>query len=266
MKINRRQFLAALAGLGAAVILPENATAAQVNAAWTRLLASPWYFDVDDQGTLVEAGVADPMTRSDVWDDISISRMTKPQDLIYAVEDCEPLVDHFRSLASDELDELQAELDEDDDIRRDLADADYELDEDDRASLSDSLMDAAKRERLERLVKLLSNEENGWERWVKDAGIDGLPRFHAVVEEWLREPVDLNDLEWFTDDFGGQGKAFTFFQHTAANVAEELGVVIVEGEHPGSTYFAAELRNSVEDANAVAERLGLPFRFREDAV
>jgi hypothetical protein len=43
---------------------------------------------------------------------------------------------------------------------------------------------------------------------------------------------------------------------------DALGVVIIEGDHPGSTYFAAELRGEMKVANAVAEREGLPFRFR----
>jgi hypothetical protein len=43
---------------------------------------------------------------------------------------------------------------------------------------------------------------------------------------------------------------------------DALGVVIVEGDHPGSTYFAAELRGAMKVANAVAEKEGLPFRFR----
>ncbi len=46
------------------------------------------------------------------------------------------------------------------------------------------------------------------------------------------------------------------------DVRDELGVVVAEGEHPGNTYYAAELRKSVYEANATAEALGLPFRFR----
>jgi len=88
---------------------------------------------------------------------------------------------------------------------------------------------------------------------VRDAGIDGLRRFHARVEAWLEEPVDWDELEWFPRDFGGQGRALSFFQGMAADVADELGVVVIEGDHPGSTYFAAELRNAIEHANAAAE-------------
>ncbi len=43
---------------------------------------------------------------------------------------------------------------------------------------------------------------------------------------------------------------------------DALGVLIVEGEHPGSSYYAAELRNDIEEANGVAQSLGLPFRFK----
>jgi hypothetical protein len=47
---------------------------------------------------------------------------------------------------------------------------------------------------------------------------------------------------------------------------DALGVVIIEGEHPGSSYFAAELRIPVEEANAIAEENGWTIRFvREGA-
>jgi hypothetical protein len=238
LKINRRQFLAGLAGLGAAVILPKNATAAQVNDVWTRLLAEPWYFDVGEYGTLVDPSVADPKTRADIWGSIRTTWMETPSDLIHEVECCEPLTERFRWLASADLY----------DISRQLGDAD---EDDERA-------------RLERLVELLADEDDGWKALVEDAGMDGLPRFHAVVDEWLNDPVAWDEQEWFPRDFGGQGKALAFFENTAADVAEEPGIVIIAGDQPGSTYFGAELRNSIEDANATAVRLGLPFRFRAE--
>jgi hypothetical protein len=51
-----------------------------------------------------------------------------------------------------------------------------------------------------------------------------------------------------------------------ADHRDELGVVIVEGDHPGSDYFAAELRVEIADANRSAAKLGLPFRFRRKGV
>ena len=43
---------------------------------------------------------------------------------------------------------------------------------------------------------------------------------------------------------------------------DALGVEIIEGEHPGSSYYAAELRQDVDYANQVAREMGLEFRFR----
>jgi hypothetical protein len=42
---------------------------------------------------------------------------------------------------------------------------------------------------------------------------------------------------------------------------DALGVQIIEGEHPGSTYHAAELRQDIDYANQVARDIGLECRF-----
>jgi len=43
---------------------------------------------------------------------------------------------------------------------------------------------------------------------------------------------------------------------------DALGVEIIEGEHSGSSYHAAELRQNVDYANQVARESELEFRFR----
>ena len=48
--MNRRQFLQALAALGASVSIPvvlQSASAAQVDEAWATALADPWCFEVE---------------------------------------------------------------------------------------------------------------------------------------------------------------------------------------------------------------------------
>ena len=42
-----------------------------------------------------------------------------------------------------------------------------------------------------------------------------------------------------------------------------IGVQIIEGDHPGSSYYAAVLRQDVDYVNQVARGLGLTFRFRQ---
>ena len=82
-----------------------------------------------------------------------------------------------------------------------------------------------------------------------------------IMQAWLQEPVDWGYADWFPVDFGAQGHAYRYFSMMPLEICEELGVVIVEGDCPGSTYFAAELRQSIPDANRAAAKLGLPFRF-----
>ena len=81
---------------------------------------------------------------------------------------------------------------------------------------------------------------------------------------WLNEPPDEEDYE-LADIYGNtaQGSANRYFRDFLdSDIRDKLGVVIIEGDHPGSSYFAAELHGSIEYANATAEELKLPFRFR----
>ena len=44
-------------------------------------------------------------------------------------------------------------------------------------------------------------------------------------------------------------------------VIELLSIELVEGEYPGSSYYAAELSIPVEEANAIAEQNNVLIRF-----
>ena len=54
-----------------------------------------------------------------------------------------------------------------------------------------------------------------------------------------------------------------YFERFDYKTLDGLGVLIVEGEHPGSSYYAAVLRQDIDYVNQVARGLGLTFRFRE---
>jgi hypothetical protein len=66
------------------------------------------------------------------------------------------------------------------------------------------------------------------------------------------------------DNATAQDSAKRFFEHEDLATLNELGVSIVEGEYPGSTYYAAELNGTIETANEIAQQLGLSYRFREE--
>lgn len=97
------------------------------------------------------------------------------------------------------------------------------------------------------------------------AGPDEMRRYVALIREWLDEPIDSQVLADFPRLWGSQGHTLSFFEGLDRDITRNLGVVIVEGDQPGSSYFAAELRNSVDDANRVAAELQMPFRFRKDS-
>lgn len=55
---------------------------------------------------------------------------------------------------------------------------------------------------------------------------------------------------------------YRFFSNMDNADLRTLGVKVIEGEFPGSTYFEAELRIPIDEANARAETAGIPIRFR----
>lgn len=241
MKLSRRQFLAGLLSVGATIAIPvalAQATPAQVNTAWKQLLKDPWYFDVNEFDTIVDSSIDEPKIRGDAFD-VDVGEYRAPESLVSEIEGCYPLTRHFQQLAFDELEEVRFSLDE-----------------------NESLSSPA-RKRLERLAKALDDEDEGWAAWVLLEGTDGLPKFKEVIADWLASPIEWSDYEHFPKYVTGQGNAMKFFESLPYDTLVALGVVIVEGDRPGSTYYAAELKKSIEDANASAERLELPFRFRE---
>lgn len=255
--INRREFLAALAGLGAAIVLPIKPSAADVDAAWDRLLKDPWYFDVNSSGTIVEHGVKEPKINADVYD-VSTSWIRSPKDLISEVDPREELCSHFENLYADHVEDQSCNLEDR------ISDLEAELD-DEKVGDARELELKVQISALKAQIKSLGAGARDWKDWVRSEGADGLQRFKDVIESWLQEPVNWNGMEWWDKTWSGQGRALAFFEQMDHSLVRALGVVIIEGEHPGSTYYAAELRVSTEDANSAADKLELPFRFREVA-
>lgn len=109
-----------------------------------------------------------------------------------------------------------------------------------------------------------SESDDGWREWLTKEESSALPGLLAEVDEWLDDDVDWQYMEFWPDGWSGQCKALNFFQQLGRATLEDIGVVIVEGEHPGSTYYAAELRADIEEANSATARLGLPFKFKAE--
>jgi len=142
--------------------------------------------------------------------------------LIETVELCPPLLNHFHQLAWEKKNELAE-------------------------SGSATLLHA------------LSDEDFGWRNWITAEGEAGLGWFIGQVEAWLDEPA--SDDEQTAQQFSGVALAKRYFECLGNKTMDALGVQIIEGEHPGSTYYAAELRQDIDYANQVARDSGLECRF-----
>lgn len=242
MKITRRQFLAGLISFGASIVLPVSlaeATPAQIDTAWKKLLKDPWYFEVNDSRTIIDGSVQQPRLRRDVFD-IEPGGNSTIEGLISEIAYCAPLDSHFRQLALDEFSEAEYRLANDDDLT------------------------GFERIKLKRLMSALQKNGDGWADWIRLEGAGGRDRFVNEVEDWLAETINWNESDYFPKYSTAQGSAMAFFERMPYGTLNALGVAIIEGEHPGSSYYAAELHSPIDDANLAAQALELPFRFREE--
>jgi hypothetical protein len=109
---------------------------------------------------------------------------------------------------------------------------------------------------------LPANPAQGIDRWIGLLSSDEANALLAAAHAWVRAQPDWAQEE---DDIPrsatGQGAALEFFEDWDAEDLAALGIEIVEGDHPGSTYYAAELRHTPEAANQAALERALPVRF-----
>lgn len=242
LKLNRRELLLSLVCLGATIAFTSPLSQAndlQINGVWDALTKDPWYFEVKDYGTIVVSGNDEPEVNSDVYESISVAYLKTPQDVVDEVNSYRELRSHFVDLASKELEQVELDLDDED-------------------------LAKPQRKALLELREALQDVDEGWCDWVMLAGKKGVPRFRDAINEWLGEPVNWMGTEFWPEGWSSQGRALSFFRDLDSSTTEALGVQIIEGEHPGSSYYAAELRCDITEANATAVALGLPFRFRAE--
>jgi hypothetical protein len=143
----------------------------------------------------------------------------------------------------------------------------YDISTSDIRSIDDLIQEIDQYDELRaRFLGLVPDQfhERDWMEWLRKAGAVALPELKAEIDNWLAEDVDWSQMEYWPSGWTGQGKALRFFEQLGREITDAIGVVIVEGDHPGSSYFAAELETDIEDANAATQNLGLPFRFRQE--
>jgi hypothetical protein len=107
----------------------------------------------------------------------------------------------------------------------------------------------------------LDTEENeDWSDWIADNKTN-FGWMALFIDGWLEADADFSDSEFFQNT-SAEVLAMQYLRRLGEETLEKLGVYLVEGEYPGSSFNCAVLREDVDYANQVARDLGLDFRFR----
>ncbi len=200
-------------------------------------------FKVEHGGTLRMANFAELTTRADFYESVADSWSGSQVDLVDAMEECQPLAWAVHSIYDRFRSELVADLE-----AAQRAGRGYKR----------------RLAKLKARLKPLPDEpEEGAADWL--LGLTTREFESQVVTEidgWFGEPPDWT----FEDDYlpecsTAQGAALEYFRDMTRDELKTLGVEVVEGEHPGSTYYAAELRKGIDEANRAAELGDIPVRF-----
>ena len=200
-------------------------------------------FEVDSGGTLRMAGCHEAETRAEFYEDVADGWSGSPHALADAMDQCQPLAWEVHSIYTDLRDGLSADV------------------------LEAQKAGSRQKKRLAalqaRLRAMPEEPEDGVEAWLLALTTREFEHWVTPeIEKWFNSAPDWN----FEDDYlpqsgTAQGAAMEFFQTMDVDQRKALGVRVVEGEHPGSSYYAAELRVGIDEANLAAQQAGIAVRF-----
>ena len=100
--------------------------------------------------------------------------------------------------------------------------------------------------------------------FIEDLPEDRRADLTRQLQRWFEEIPDLEeqDSNDIVRPMDGRQMAFRLFWDFDPEILDALEIYVVEGDSPGSTYYAAELKAEIGEANRTAEKLGVPWRFR----
>ncbi len=206
--MNRREFLKSLVAIGWSATLPaiSIAEAAEhvIDQVWSEAMTNPMVFYVKPWGTISFGNDDDyPTTRRTLFD---IAPVASREDLFFLRDELSTF-EWF--LESEWRERSEAEDDDDDDD-----DKEYGF----RAASFDN-----------------------WRSWLKVAPDEVIGDVVAHANAWLEEFPGETDWEIANRrGYTNQGSALTYFRDNF-EFNDLFNIVIVEGDHPGSSYYAAVL-------------------------
>ena len=222
-------------------------------------------FEVLEDGLLRVAGFKDAKIRAEFYYDIADCWENSPKDLAQAMVQCQPLAWEVYRIYDEMKEEVEYELE---DAEHELKNLQEILDDEkgrDKATILQEIKSYRKKIAAlkHQLASMSEDSEEGATKWMRS--LDDHYFREKIVEkirEWFSEEPDWAfEQDYLPETETGQGAALEFFRDMDSESRELLCVKVIEGEFPGSTYYAAELRCEIEKANAAAEKAVLPVRF-----
>lgn len=200
------------------------------------------WFEVNSECVIIDPEVPEPTNRAQVFERVDPTDAHDLDGLIDLIWRCPPLAQHFQGLGEQYLQENTGP----------------------QVFLHNLVNGAGPRTGSHQLIlrALRQDPDDGWERWIELSGDGALEGFRQVVRDWLTQDIDRREREYFDSLWNGQLAALGHFEDQSESVLKAIGVRVIDGDCPGSTYRAAELHKAINDANQAAESLGLDCRFR----
>ncbi len=225
-------------------------------------------FRVRDGGTLDDADANENYSRAAAFDYRVHGWSEGAKEMASIARDFQPLSWLVCSLYEEAREALSSDVDDlESDVRRmeDYLEFEEEYLEAGEEAVDTSRLDT-ERARFAKLQAELGSmpegSEEGASKWLESFD-DARFRLQIVprVEAWLRDGLSAEELDYADELESPQDSALAYFRDSHPTLVPLLGVRVVEGEHPGSSYYAAELRARIDVANAAAADHGAPPRF-----
>ena len=106
-----------------------------------------------------------------------------------------------------------------------------------------------------------ADPKGDWESWLESTDDDTVEYLIEQANSWVTGEPDSGEWERANIcGYSNTGGALSFFRHDF-EYNEMFDISVIEGDCPGSTYFAAELGMNIDEANALAIEQGIPIRF-----
>jgi len=155
---------------------------------------------------------------------------------------CDPLADHVRAEFETYRDEAVEAIDA-------LAEDGDEA----------AIVAAALRTQLERYPE---DPDAAARQWLSDMPEEEFATLRQTVGAWLAAgPAWDYEEDYFPNPVNGRGAALRLLEAEDGCLLEALGIVLVYGDRPGSSYYAAELQTPIGEANRIAVKIGSDYRF-----